>query len=644
MIYYVSTNGSDSANGSIEAPFRTINRAAEVARNGDTVRVYGGTYREWVNPQFGGTSEHSRITYEAVEGERPIIKGSEIVTDWEKVAGTVWKKVLPNKMFGDWNPYLLEVGGDWHFQPYDEYRAHLGDVYINGTPMFEAKSMEDLYDNTPRITWFQHDMKVENELILHPEQTIYKWFASVDDDTTTIYCNFQEYNPNVELIEINVRPCCFYPKKAGVNYITLRGFEIAHAASPWAPPTAHQIAMVGPHWSKKWIIENNDLHDAKCCAVSLGKGEGAADHPYTNIHRKTGYRYQVETLFTLIKNGCDKDTIGSHIVRNNAIHDCGQAGVVGHLGCVFSTIEHNHIYNIAIKHEFWGYEIAGIKFHGAIDSLIQNNNIHDCTLGVWLDWEAQGSRLTKNIFHRNNRDLMLEVCHGPCLIDHNVFTAEYAFDYWAQGGALVHNIFCGKIRNDKVLDRNTPYHFPHSLNVLGYSEIYTGDDRYYNNMFVGQFPDRGENLKQFTKNCDEMTSPEEYEAVLASQPKREGKFFFTPQPVWIDGNAYSGYATPSKHEKSGVVAAGLTAAIEREEGKWILTMNVPKEIAEMSCKPVSTKRLGQTRMSAMAFEAPDGSDYDFSKDLVGEQYNGPIAPGPIANLQAGKQSIVVWEE
>lgn len=135
------------------------------------------------------------------------------------------------------------------------------------------------------------------------------------------------------------------------------------------------------------------------------------------------------------------------------IYDCGQAGIVGHLGCVYSTIEHNHIYNIAIKHEFWGYEIAGIKFHGAIDSLITNNNIHNCTLGIWLDWEAQGSRLTKNIFHKNNRDLMVEVCHGPCLIDHNVFTAEYAFDYWAQGSALVHNIFCGKIRNDKVLDK-----------------------------------------------------------------------------------------------------------------------------------------------------------------------------------------------
>ena len=39
MIYYVATTGLDTAVGSMEAPFRTINRAAQVARSGDTVNV-----------------------------------------------------------------------------------------------------------------------------------------------------------------------------------------------------------------------------------------------------------------------------------------------------------------------------------------------------------------------------------------------------------------------------------------------------------------------------------------------------------------------------------------------------------------------------------------------------------------------------
>lgn len=91
MIYYVSVKGSDAAAGSKEAPFKTINHAAGIAKAGDTVKVFGGVYREWVDPKNSGSDENNRIIYEAVEGETPVIKGSEVITDWERVEGTVWK-------------------------------------------------------------------------------------------------------------------------------------------------------------------------------------------------------------------------------------------------------------------------------------------------------------------------------------------------------------------------------------------------------------------------------------------------------------------------------------------------------------------------------------------------------------------------
>ena len=50
MIYHVSKKGSDCNSGTESAPFLTINCAARVARAGDTVRVHGGEYREWVDP------------------------------------------------------------------------------------------------------------------------------------------------------------------------------------------------------------------------------------------------------------------------------------------------------------------------------------------------------------------------------------------------------------------------------------------------------------------------------------------------------------------------------------------------------------------------------------------------------------------
>ncbi|HCE74446.1 MAG TPA: hypothetical protein DEP67_08500, partial [Lachnospiraceae bacterium] len=61
----------------------------------------------------------------------------------------------------------------------------------------------------------------------------------------------------------------------------------------------------------------------------------------------------------------------------------------------------NHIHHINNMMELGGAEIAGIKMHAAIDVTIRRNWIHDCTMGIWCDWEAQGTRITQNLLYRN---------------------------------------------------------------------------------------------------------------------------------------------------------------------------------------------------------------------------------------------------
>src|SRR3954465_5071720 len=99
-VIHVATAGSDTADGSEAGPFRTISRAAAIARPGDTVLVHGGEYREWVAPRRGGLSDQRGITYEAAAGEHVVVKGSEVVTGWEPLDGTVWKAAVPNSLFG----------------------------------------------------------------------------------------------------------------------------------------------------------------------------------------------------------------------------------------------------------------------------------------------------------------------------------------------------------------------------------------------------------------------------------------------------------------------------------------------------------------------------------------------------------------
>src|SRR5438552_3044438 len=72
--YYVATTGSDTAAGTMAAPFKTIRKGAMVAQPGDTVYLRGGTYNEAVSLTTSGTAT-AWITFSAAPGELPIIDG-----------------------------------------------------------------------------------------------------------------------------------------------------------------------------------------------------------------------------------------------------------------------------------------------------------------------------------------------------------------------------------------------------------------------------------------------------------------------------------------------------------------------------------------------------------------------------------------
>jgi alpha-L-arabinofuranosidase len=635
--YHVAKNGSDLGEGTKQDPFLTINKAASVAAAGDSILVHEGVYREWVKPKNSGLSEYRRITYQAAEGEKVVIKGSEPIQEWQQVEGSVWKAVVPNEFFGDYNPYIEEIFGDWVV--YNPGR-HLGDVYLNGMSFYEAETLDQVKNPEKQTEVLDHWTK-KMVPVHNPEQTQYVWFAEVDDSTTTIYANFQDSNPNEELVEINVRRSCFYPEVTGINYITVKGFEMAHAATPWTPPTADQPGLIGPNWSKGWIIEDNMIHDSKCSAISIGK-ETSTGHNYrTNRKDKPGYQYQLESVFLARQAGWSKEKIGSHIIRNNTIYDCGQNGIVGHLGCVFSEIYNNHIYNIALKREFYGHEIAGIKLHAAIDVHIHDNRIHDCSLGTWLDWQTQGTRVGRNLFYRNNRDLFVEVSSGPYLIDNNILTADYALDNHAQGGAYVNNLIRGKMVHRKMLDRATPYHVPHSTEVAGFAATYGGDDRFYNNIFIGDQSLENVGTSHFNGYT---TSLEEYIETVHSEEGDHESFNKVEQPVYINRNAYFNGAESFNREKENIVVKDFDPELRIiEDGNEVyLSLELPEEFEHLQGEIQSTKTLERVRIVDAEFENPDGSEVRVDIDLLGNHREDTSALGPIAQLQKGKNYVKVW--
>lgn len=652
QLLHVSISGSDDADGSAGAPLRTIGRAAELVRPGGTVRVHEGVYREWVRPRHGGFSESRRVTFEAAPGEHVVITGSEPVTDWQRVEGDVWRTEVPNALFGDWNPFAEPVRGDWLVRPFDEPR-HVGDVYVRGISGYEVESADAVAVPVER-TEVLDDWTGLTVPVSRPESAPYQWHAAVGAETTVITALMPGVDPTTELVEISVRRSVFFPTEHHVDFVTVRGFELCHAASPWAPPTADQPGLIGPNWAKGWIIEDNHIHDAKCSAISLGK-ERTTGHNYsTERGDKPGYQYQLESVFSALQIGWDKEHIGSHVVRRNTIHDCGQNGIVGHLGCAFSVIEDNHIFRIGTKREFFGHEIAGIKLHAAIDTRIEHNRLHDCNLGLWLDWQTQGTRITRNVFHGNSRDLFVEVSHGPYVVDHNLLASPAAIEDRAQGGAYVHNLVGGTVQMEPVVDRATPYHVPHSTQVAGFAVTAAGDDRFVGNLFVGD-PGRpsfepkgyfGLTPPQYGLAVFDA-HPESFEAYLDSVPhdpaKDHQRFIAPPQPVYIANNVYAEGNEPYVRESDPVRLEGPVPFALREDGEELhLEITVPAALARTTLGAVTGADLEHVRFAGVDFEEADGSPVRIERDLLGALRDKDSVTGPLAGLQEGENSIRIW--
>lgn len=551
--------------------------------------VHGGVYREYINPPRGGESDSKRIVYEAAPGEKAVIKGSEIIQNWVRIQKEVWRVKIPNAFFGDFNPYKDLIHGDW-FDPGGRDH-HTGAVYLNGDWLTEAATLSDVLT-----------LGKDGDSL---------WFGKVDEDSTTIWAQFNGLDPNKQVVEINVRRSVFYPEKTGINYITVRGFTLEDAATPWAPPTAQQIGLIGPNWSRGWIIENNVIEYSMCSGISLGKYGDRWDN--TSANTAGGY---VKTIQRALADGWTQERIGHHIVRNNVISHCEQAGVVGSLGAIFSTVTGNTIHDICSKRWLAGAERAGIKFHAAVDVSITKNHIYRACLGIWLDWMAQGTYVSGNLLNDNGGDMFLEVDHGPFVIVNNVFLSPVSITSRSQGGAYLHNLFGGKFNVAPYDGRQTPYLKRHSTAIGGFHDNPMGDNRFYNNVFAG--------------GCD-------LSVYDTAKP-----------PSMMDGNVFLKGARPSGKETNPVVIPDFDPQIRliRKQGSIYLEARLDRNwITGRKRKLVTAALLGKTAISGLSYEAPDGEPFQVTTDYYGaERDTDNPAPGPFAQFKTGWNLIKVYRE
>ena len=573
--YFVSSNGCDEADGSSTRPWRTIQRAADVAQPGDVVTIRGGTYREWVKPASAGRVG-APIVYQAAKGEKVVVTGADPVTGWTKRHDGLWIARVNYDTFGGMNPFTDFISGDWfddgggkrfrtrliqdgqplELHPRDYILSHGGSAQralVNiagitsgsrtvpgdsavkkspnvkpGYPTKWGMELGWIYDNSIIIYRdFDFSTPASRRLKLHFSSLMFKAVVEVCDaakpekplatirppitgdwrkyDTVevalpdsaavvkdllfrvrdadvvdrplglagrikagnavmvpgmvygTIIAAFGK-DPNVCVPELIVRPACFYPAVEHRDYITLRGITFKDAGPNWAPPTSEQTAIVGTHWSKGWTIEDCEVSGTECSGITLGKYGDEFD----NIG-PTAQNYH-STIMRSLSNGLDR--VGRHLVRRCRIADCGQAGICGSLGAVFSTIVDCDISYCHWKKPYGGAEMGGIKIHAAVDLTIARCRIHHCgsVAGIWFDWMGQGARVAGNRLWANACDLFFEVDHGPILVEGNDFLSDQSLMACSQSAAFVGNRIRGgyHYHND---GRRTPIFQPNSVTL-----------------------------------------------------------------------------------------------------------------------------------------------------------------------------------
>ncbi len=434
-------------------------------------------------------------------------------------------------------------------------------------------------------------------------------FKGESTNCTTIWAQFPGINPNDANAEINVRQTVFTPSRTGINYLTVRGFTLCDAAAMWAPPTAAQIGIISAYWCKGWIIESNHVCYSPCCGIALGKYGDEWDNKSANS--ADGY---VDTIHRALTNGWNKATVGSHLVRNNTIAHCEQTGIVGSLGCSFSTITGNEIHDIHVRNLYDGAEMAGIKFHGAIDVTISHNHIYKTCDAIWLDWMGQGSQITANLIHGGG--LFLEMQHGPILVANNLFLSGDPIAVNSQGIAFVHNLMTNTLSSCPGDTRVTPFHGPHTTMLAGMypaADGESGDDRFYNNLVVGP-----SSLQAFD-NC-----------VL---------------PCFAAGNVLVKGAHPSKFDTDALIEPDFDPGLkltQKSDGWYLEITEAPAWRDGQKRQLVTTALLGKTKVSHCVYDNGDGSPVNIDTDYFGKKRDkkNPF-PGPFENALKGEE-VKVW--
>lgn len=385
--HYVATAGNDNNAGTVNAPWRTIQKAANTVSAGSTVCVRGGTYNEAVTFAVSGTASAYTI-FQSYPGETAVVDGTGLSVPASETA-----------LFMITSQSYLIIR-DFELQNYKTSSSNVVPVGI-------------------RIFGTAHHIELRNNVIHNIE-------------------NNRNGANGTDAHGIAVHGTS---GSQAVNNVIVDGNELYNLV------LGSSEALVINGNVQYWQVTNNIVHDSNNIGIDAIGFEGTASN---NDQARDGliagnHVYNIDTYGNPAYGndrsaGCVYVDGGTRItIENNILHNCNLGIEIAseHAGRATSyvTVRNNFVYsNTQVGLGMGGYDTK----RGSTENCIVVNNTfyNNATIGDWgaelyVQYDTRNNIIKNNIFYANSNRLFIE-SWSPVMVNNVV---DYNWYYASGGGA-----------------------------------------------------------------------------------------------------------------------------------------------------------------------------------------------------------------
>jgi len=223
-ILHVSVSGDNNNPGTLAEPFRTVNKAAQVAaghqQNNDGVKViiHPGMYREYVDALMGGYDTPDGITapivFEAQEPGTAILSASEIYTGWTRQGSSdIYTHSWPH----DWGLYMEPP---WDNLPIYRQQKFLNNPILRRIEMFFADG-----EHLTQVLTYDHYDPHDDPGVTELENSFY-----VDEANDLVYIHLPA-GSDINSMTIESAERMYVFGASGIRNLVIRGLVFQHAAN-----------------------------------------------------------------------------------------------------------------------------------------------------------------------------------------------------------------------------------------------------------------------------------------------------------------------------------------------------------------------------------------------------------------------------